>query len=136
MAEDESDVLPGNALGKAAGGSDFVAEDDSEVAVKPGAVKLGVTGKALTNIPEETQEEYLHLNTHDGGLPAEFSSKQAKVPRAAAGAPSQATTAPETKRGTVSKDESDDDLQDDVMDVLAESQTRRMAESLKSDRPG
>ena len=49
---------------------------------------------------------------------------------------SKATTAPQTKRGTVSKDDSDDEDGDDGFNALAESQTRRMAESLKCSRPG
>ena len=62
-------MVAGNAIGKAAANSDFVQEDESEIAVQPPARKLGQTNKGVPNAAKEAQGA-------DDGLP-EFSSRQA-----------------------------------------------------------
>ena len=106
--------------------SDFVQENESEIPVTSPEVKLGQAKPKLTKIAEETNEEYHKQNTHEAA-PAEFSSKQGndlldalKDDPDPAATLSKTTTRPETKRGTVSNDLSDDELEaDDVMNALA-----------------
>ena len=80
----------------------------------------------MTAIKEDANEEYSTQNTQ--GLPAEFDDNQGPDPLDAlknaddpAAAMSKTTTAPETQRGTVSNELSDDEDEGDDLDKLAES---------------